>query len=83
MDLRQLDGLALPREFAFGFATAGAQNEGGYCTGRCTTTGSGAPTSRASASTPTERPSGRRLATDAMGDDAASVYRDAIAALRG
>ena len=30
MDLRQLDGLALPREFAFGFATAGAQNEGGY-----------------------------------------------------
>ena len=31
----------------------------------------------------TERPSGRRLATDAMGDDAASVYRDAIAALRG
>jgi len=31
----------------------------------------------------TERPSGRRLATDAMGDDAASVYRDVIAALRG
>ena len=29
MDLRQLEGLSLPREFAFGFATA-AQNEGGY-----------------------------------------------------
>jgi len=30
MDLRQLEDLSLPRQFAFGFATAGAQNEGGY-----------------------------------------------------
>jgi beta-glucosidase len=30
----------------------------------------------------TERPSGRRLALDSMGDDAAGAYRDIIAALR-
>jgi beta-glucosidase len=30
MDLRQLERLSLPPQFAFGFATAGAQNEGGY-----------------------------------------------------
>jgi len=30
----------------------------------------------------TERPSGARRPTDSMGEDAASTYRDAIAALR-
>jgi beta-glucosidase len=30
----------------------------------------------------TQRPSGARLPTDSMGEDAASTYRDAIAALR-
>jgi beta-glucosidase/6-phospho-beta-glucosidase/beta-galactosidase len=29
-DLSQLDGLSLPAGFSFGFATAGAQNEGGF-----------------------------------------------------